>query len=247
MNTKKKVAPARKPAPKKVAASKKKVAVKKTAPKRVVAPKKKVAVKKPESKKHAVKGVTTQKKKVAVKKTIPKKAAAPKKAPLPKKPVSGKTTAAQVAAKKPVPKKTAVTIKATPKKAPVKSVVATRPAPRKADPKAQTPPKAVKLEKVDGSKPETEAPRPATTEWIGTSAMRVIPCPDCGAKAGEWCVSKDTNKVILETHHARIMAYVANKPEARLPVAGQQQAIGKGRLTASPEKNEANVGAKNGF
>lgn len=73
--------------------------------------------------------------------------------------------------------------------------------------------------------PEAGMPHSVSPEWIGTSAKNAIPCQDCNVKAGELCVSKDTKIALFESHPARIMAYVTNKPEHRPTLIGQQKAI----------------------
>jgi len=193
-----KKAAVKKPAPKKVAAPKKKATVKKPAPKKAVAPKKKVAVRKP---------------------TLKKK-------PLPKKAAPKRKVVVKLVAKKPVPRKMAVAKKPAPKKVPVKKAVAARPAPQKATPKIQLPQEAVAPKKVVEPTPETGVPHSVPEEWIGTSAMKAISCPDCDAKAGELCVSKDADKKIWESHPARIAAYTTSRLASRLILTGQQQAIG---------------------
>lgn len=150
-----------------------------------------------------------------------------KKKPLPKKPVPKKKVVVKAVARKPVPKKMAVAKKPAPKKLPVKKVVATRPEPQKATPKIQLPQEAVAPKKVVEPEHKTGAPHPVPKEWIGTSAMKAVSCPDCEAKAGELCVSRDADKKIWGSHPARIAAYTTSRLASRLNLTGQQQAIGK--------------------
>lgn len=196
MNPKNKVASASKPTPKKGATIKKKPSVKKPTPKKVVAPKKKAVVRKIAPKKAAAKKVVASRKKVAVKKPAPRKAALLKGKPLSKKPAS------------------------------VKKALATKSKLQKTAPMKKMQNRAVSLNKAVIHKPETKAPVRVVTEWIGTSAMKAISCPDCGAKAGEMCISKESNMAIWESHPARIVAYTTSRLTSKLPLRGQQQVIG---------------------
>ncbi|MDD5299070.1 MAG: hypothetical protein PHD65_01090 [Gallionella sp.] len=195
---------------------KKAIQRRKPAPKRVVAIKNKPAVKKPISNKTAPAKVAATKKKIVIKKSAPKKKPLPKKAASKANTVVKKAVAKKTVPKKTVPKKKVVAKKPISKKVAVKKAATSRIKPQKAMVKEQSLHKAAIHEKVVDTRLRIETPQPETTEWIGTSAMKIMPCPDCGANAGELCISKETNKKIWESHPARIVAYTTSRLQSRL-------------------------------